>query len=237
MILEQIADLTKRIKENIRVINGKLYLNAYLLDEFFHFVNDNWRELGSPAVINTYLPLQKLVVDDFLLKIVVNNTSNNLYNSMMTYNASCTEEDLHRYLNLPYGGDGEIEHECTHTGAGNGVSDFKTQGVIQLDIKNPIVPGVGFVVVGPEIEAKDYDGLESAKDHFKKEAKTTKYHDAKHVIIHLIDTNTYYIAANRADSRWYELANMENIKHYRKQVKLWINDDGILGVKFREYKN
>ena len=59
------------------------------------------------------------------------------------------------------------------------------------------------------------------------------YHDATHVFIHVLDTNTYFIAKNKKTSNWLYLADTSTMKHYRRQVKLWLDDEGFLRVKFR----
>lgn len=231
-LLEHIKDLTERVRNNLKNINGNLYLDVYLEDEFFHLVNDNWYNLKNEAIAPSYLELQKIIIDDIFLKIIVDNKSGNLYNSMMTYNASCTEEDLHYFYNIPYGGEGELEHLCTHTGYGNNVSDLDAGKVLTLmaidSFENP-----GYVDVGPKFEVKDYKDLESAKSHIQKDAETSKFHDSVHVFVHIVDTNDYYITANKKATKFYKLAGTSQIKHHRQQVKLWLNDDGFLGVKFR----
>ena len=231
-LLDQIKDLTERVKNNLKNINGNLYLDVYLEDEFFHLVNDNWYNLKDTEIAISYLELQKIILNDVLLNIIVDNQSNNLYNSMMTYNASCTEEDLHYFYSIPFGGDGETEHLCTHTGYGNNTSDLDAGQVIRLpatdNFHNP-----GFVDVGPKFEVKDYKDLDSAKSYIQKDAETSKFHDSNHVFVHIIDTNDYYITANKKATKFYKLAGTSQIKHYRQQVKLWLDEDGFLGVKFR----
>ena len=231
-LLDYIKDLTDRVRKDLRVINGNLTLDNYLIDEFFHLVNDNWRDLRKPENATDYLELQDIVLNKILLEIIVDKTKGNLYNSTMTYNASCTEEDLHYFYKIPYGGYGEDEHLRTHTGYGNGVSDLDAGAMINLPATNDFGEA-GFVTVGPKFEVKDYKDLESAKDYVKAGVTTSKFHDSNHIFIHLIDTTIYYIAENKVDTKWYTLAGTSQIKHYRQQVKLWMCEDGFLGVKFR----
>jgi hypothetical protein len=150
---------------------------------------------------------------------------------MMTYNASCTEEDLHYFYKIPYGGDGELEHLCTHTGWGNGTADLNAGNEIYLLVTDNEVKEK--VRAGPRFEVKDYKDLSSANYYFEKDAETPVYHDATHVFIHVLDTNTYYIAENKKTSNWLYLADTDTMIHYRRQVKLWLDDEGFLGVKFR----
>ena len=151
---------------------------------------------------------------------------------MMTYNASCTEENLHYFYNIPYGGDGEMEHLCIHTGWGNGTADLNAGKLLYL-LAVDENGQVDYVEVGPKFEVKDYKDILSAEKYFKKDAETSVYHDATHVFIHILDTNTYYIAENRKTSKWYQLAETNAMKQYRRQVIIWVGDDGFLGVKFR----
>jgi hypothetical protein len=231
MIETNIQDLTAKIKANLQTIKGNTYLDNYLIDEFFHFVYDNQLLIRDSKVAPYYLELQHLVLDAVLLQIIVGNQSGVLYNSTMTYNASCTEEDIQKFYNIPYGGDGEIEHLCTHTGYGNGTSDLDAGRLIEVAVTDGQVQKN--VVVGPKFEVKDYKNLESANYYFEKGAETSTYHDATHVFIHILDTNTYFIAENRKTSNWLRLANTDTMKHYRQQVILWLDKDGFLGVKFR----
>lgn len=230
-LLSKIKDLTERVKANIRMFDNEYYLDVYLVRDYFNLVAENPQAIRSPYIAPDYLALQKIMLD-ILYNIEVNNERYNLYNSAMVYNASCTEEDLHYFLNIPYGGKGDIEHLCIHTGKGNNTSDFDAKQQIQLAVKSGLAQETVFV--GPKIEVKDYKDLKSAKEHFVAEAETTKYHDANHAFIHLIDTNIYFIAANKKDADWFVLANTSNIKHYRKQVILWMGEDGFLNVKFRQ---
>lgn len=232
MIIDIIKDLTKRIQANLQTIKGNLYLDVYLIDEFFRFVNANWKLIRDPEIAPHYLKLQQIILNDVLLNIIVGGESGNLYNSTMTYNATCTEENLHCFYDIPYGGDGDIEHLCIHTGWGNGTSDLNAGKLIYLLAKDNNNQ-VDYVEVGPKLEVKDYKDFSSAQKYFKQDAETSVYHDANHVFIHVLDTNTYYIAENRKTSKWYQLAETANIKQYRRQVKLWLNDDGFLGVRFR----
>jgi hypothetical protein len=232
LLINKIQDLTMRVKTNFQTINGNLYLDNYLIDEYFNLVATNWQYLKTPEVRQPYLELQALILDKILLNIIVNRQKGNLYNSMMTYNASCTEEDLHYFYNISYGGDGEIEHLCTHTGWGNGTSDLDAKRVLYILATD----GAGrkeYLEVGPKFEVKDYKDFSSAKKHFEEDAETSVYHDANHVFIHVLNTNTYYIAENRKTSNWYLLADTEGMKHYRRQVILWLDNEGFLGVKFR----
>ena len=231
-LLEYINDLTNRVKNDLKTINGNLTLDAYLEDEFFNLVNTNWKDLRSPEIRDSYLSLQDIILNKILLEIIVDNTKGNLYNSAMTYNASCTEEDLHYFYGIPYGGGGSDEHLRTHTGYGNGVSDLKADGQLQLPAIDDF-GNAGYVTVGPNFEVKDYKDLESAKKYVAEGVTTSKFHDANHIFIHLIDTNIYYIAENKTDTKWYILAGTSQIKHYRRQVKLWMCEDGFLGVRFR----
>jgi hypothetical protein len=231
-LINKIEDLTARVRSNLKTVNGNLYLDVYLIDEFFKLVNSNWQTIRKPEVAPSYLELQHIIVDEVLLKIIVDGKSGSLYNSMMTYNASCTEENLHYFYNIPYGGDGELEHLCTHTGYGKGTSDLDAGTLISLLIINQ--DGyVDSVKAGPKFEVKDYKDYESAQKYFKQGAGTSVYHDATHVFIHLLDTDMYYIAANKKTSNWYQLAETRTIKKYRRQVKLWLGDNGFLGVRFR----
>ena len=232
MIVDVIKDLTNRVQANLQIIKGNLYLNVYLIDEFFRFVNRNWKLIKDPEIAPHYLKLQHIILDDVLLNIIVGGESRNLYNSMMVYNATCTEEDLHYFYNIPYGGDGELEHLFIHTGYGNGTSDLNAGQFIYIMAKDNN-DQKDYVEVGPKIEVKDYKNLASAQKCFEQDAETPVYHDANHVFIHVLDTNTYYIAENRKTSNWYQLAEATNIKQYRRQVKLWLNNDGFLGVRFR----
>jgi len=118
----------------------------------------------------------------------------------MTYNATCTEEDLHYLFNIPYGGKGEIEHLDIHTGYGNGVSDLKSEELIILKVSNEF-GDINYVQAGPNFEVKDYKNKDSAKDYFEKQAETSVYHDSNNVFIHIIDNDTYYIAANKKGSK------------------------------------
>ena len=231
-LLFKIEDLTKRVKNNLQTINGNLYLDVYLIDEFFQLVNKNWKQIRHPQVASQYLDLQKIIVNDVLLNIIVNRVKGNLYNSMMTYNATCTEENLHRFYSIPYGGDGELEHLCIHTGYGNNTSDLDAGGVKQflaVDENGVVIS----VEAGPKFEVKDYKDILSAEQHFKREAETSVYHDATHVFIHILETNTFYLTENRKTAKWYQLAETNVMTQYRRQVKIWISDDGFLGVKFR----
>jgi hypothetical protein len=232
MMIDVIKDLTNKVQSNLRTINGNLYLDVYLIDEFFRFVNANWKYIKDPQIAPYYLKLQRIIINDVLLNIIVGGVCGNLYNSMMTYNATCTEENLHYFYKIPYGGDGEVEHLCIHTGFGNGTSDLNAGKLIRLLAKNDCNQ-VDYVEVGPKLEVKDYKNFSSAQKHFEQDAETSVYHDANHVFIHVLDTNTYYIAENRKTSKWYQLAAEDNIKQYRRQVKLWLDDDGFLGVRFR----
>ena len=232
-LIDQLINLTDRVKKDIKIINGNKYLNVYLIDEFFKFTAINWKEIRVEPLKTYFLNLQKIIIDEILLKIIVNKQKGNLYNSMMTYNATCTEEDLHYFYGIPYGGDGEIEHLCIHTGYGNGTSDLDSGCQIRL-LALDDEGNRDYVTIGPKLEVKDYKDKSSAKFHFEQEAETTVYHDSNHIFIHILDSDTYCIAANKKTSKWYHLEEANNIKHYRKQVKsLWICTDGLLGVKFR----
>ena len=230
-LVYKIQDLTARVQHNIRSINGNLYLDNYLINEYFELVAANWQYLKAPEVRTDYLKLQDIVLNKILLEIIVNKQKGNLYNSMMTYNASCTEEDIHYFCKIPYGGDGELEHLSTHTGWGNGTADLNAGGEISLLVVDNGVKKE--VRVGPKFEVKDYKDLSSANYYFEKDAETNVYHDATHVFIHVLDTNTYFIAQNKKTSNWLYLADTGAMKHYRRQVKLWLDDEGFLGVKFR----
>ena len=151
---------------------------------------------------------------------------------MMTYNAGCTEEDLHYVYTIAYGGDGEIEHLCIHTGYGNGTSDLNA-GELRTFTVTDAIGNSGPIQAGPRFEVKDYKDIESAQYYFKQDAETSTYHDSNHVFIHLLDTDSYYLAANKKTSRWFHLADSDKIPHKRRQVKLWLDADGFLGVKFR----
>lgn len=230
MLLKVIEDLTDRVRADIKTIDNKTYLDAHLIDEFFRLVTDNWQVLKTPEIAPTYLKLQNLVVG-VLLGIIVNRESGNIYNSMMTYNAGCTEETLHYFFNIPFGGDGELEHLHIHTGWGNGTSDFDAGRPVYIRIKG--ANSEKYVVIGPKIEVKDYRDLTSAEKYFEQDAETSVYHDSNHVFLHIMDTDTYYVAENRKTSNWLLLADSGKIKLVRRQVKLWIDDDGFLGVRFR----
>jgi hypothetical protein len=224
-LINKIQDLTARVKANCQTINGNLYLDNYLIDEYFNLVATNWQYLKQPTVRQPYLELQNIVLDTVLLNIIVNRQKGILYNSMMTYNASCTEEDLHRFYNIPYGGDGDIEHLCTHTGWGNGTSDLDAGQVLYILVTDELGQKE-YVEVGPKFEVKDYKDMTSARSYFEKDAETPVYHDANHVFIHILDSNTYYIAENKKTSKWYLLADTHTMKHYRRQIKLWVDADG-----------
>lgn len=230
-LVNKIQNLTARVQNNIQEINGNLYLDNYLINEYFELVEANWRYLKTPEVRTDYLKLQDIILKEILLEIIVNRQKGNLYNSMMTYNASCTEEDIHYFFKIPYGGDGELEHLCTHTGWGNGTADLNAGSEIDLLVVDNGVKEK--VRVGPKFEVKDYKDLKSATYYFEKDAETEVYHDATHVFIHVLDTNTYFIAKNKKTSNWLYLADIDTMKHYRRQVKLWLDDEGFLGVKFR----
>lgn len=232
MIVNVIKDLTDRVQANLQTIKGNLYLDAYLVDEFFRFVNTNWRRIKDPEIAPHYLKLQQIVLNDVLLNIIVGRESGNLYNSMMTYNANCTEEDLHKFYNIPYGGDGEVEHLCVHTGYGNGTADLHAGQELSFTVSDN-TGRVDSIKAGPKFEVKDYKNMESAKKYFMQDAETSVYHDATHVFIHVLDTNEYYLAANKKTSNWFKLEDTDKMPHYRSQVKLWLSDDGFLGVRFR----
>lgn len=232
-LVTYIKDLTERVKANIQIKKGNLYLDVYLIDEFFKLVNKNWMYLCYPEVLPSYLVLQKIVVDDILLNIIVNGERGNLYNSMMTYNASCTEEDLHYFYNIPYGGDGDVEHLCIHTGWGNGTSDLDAGKIVDILAEESDGWPIN-ISAGPKFEVKDYKNLNSAKAHFKEEAETPTYHDADYVFIHIIEGDTFYLAENKKTAYWYQLPEAKKMLRHRRQVKIWINKDtGILGVIFR----
>lgn len=230
MLLNKVIDLTNRIRNNLQTIQGERYLDVYLVNEFFELVAENWRALKSAEISPKYFELQEIILD-ILLNIEVKGQRGDLYNSMMTYNATCTEEDLHYFYNIPYGGQGELEHLCLHTGRGNNTSDLDAKAIIQLPVLT--INGRENTAAGPKFEVKDYKDFKSAREHFVQEAGTTVYHDANDVFIHLIDSPDYFIAANRKNAGWFLLANTQAIKHYRRQVILWMQDDGFLGVKFR----
>jgi hypothetical protein len=230
MLLNKVIDLTNRVRNNLQKIQGELYLDVYLFNEFFELVAENWRQLKSAEIAPKYFELQKIMLD-ILLNIEVNGQRGSLYNSMMTYNATCTEENLHYFYGIPYGGNGELEHLCIHTGRGNNTSDLDAKAIIQLPILTKNGPAI--ISAGTKFEVKDYKDFKSAREHFVQEAGTTVYHDANNVFIHLIDTTDYFIADNRKDAAWFLLANTQLIKRYRRQVILWMQDDGFLGVKFR----
>lgn len=231
-LINYIKDLTERVKANIQIKEGNLYLDVYLIDEFFKLVNKNWKYLCYPEVLPTYMTLQKIIVDDILLNIIVDGESGNLYNSMMTYNATCTEEDLHDFYGIPYGGKGELEHLNTHTGWGNGTSDLATEEPIKISAVEPDGWPIT-LTVGTKFEVKDYLNLSSARTWFEQDAETPTYHDANYVFIHIIEGDTFYLAENKKTATWYSLPATKDIVHHRRQVILWLKDDGILGVKFR----
>lgn len=231
MLVDYIKDLTVRVQNNIQIRNSNLYLDVYLIDEFFKLVNRNWKSLRDPEILPTYMALQKIIVDDILLNIIVGGESGNLYNSMMTYNATCTEEDLHKFYKIPYGGEGEIEHLCIHTGWGSGTSDLATEGLIEIPVVKP--DGLPITLTaGTKFEVKDYLNLDSAHTYFKQDAETSTYHDANYAFIHLIEGDTFYLAENKKTALWYSLPAAKDMVHHRRQVILWLKD-GILGVKFR----
>ena len=232
MIVDVIKDLTNRVQANLQTINGNLYLDVYLIDEFFRFVNTNWMFIKYPEIAPHYLKLQQIILNDVLLNIIVGYESGNLYNSMMTYNANCTEEDLHKFYNIPYGGDGELEHLCVHTGYGNGTADLNAGRELYFTVSDN-TGRIDYIKAGPRFEVKDYKNMESAKEYFVKDAETSVYHDATHVFIHVLDTNEYYLAANKKTSNWFQLVDTDAMPHYRSQVKLWLTEDGFLGVRFR----
>ena len=231
-LILQLTNLTSRIKSNIKIINGNKYLDVYLIDEFFRFTNTNWKEIRNDLVKPYFLELQKIIVDEILLEIIVGGQKGSLYNSMMTYNATCTEEDIHRFYGIPYGGNGDVEHLCIHTGYGNGTSDLDSG----CQLRFLVIDNAGnrdFVTAGPKFEVKDYQDFNSAQYYFKKDAETTVYHDSTHVFLHILDADTYYIAENKKTSKWYQLEEANAIVHYRKQVKLWLDPEGLLCVQFR----
>jgi len=230
-LINYIKDLTERVKANIQIKKGNLYLDVYLIDEFFKLVNKNWRYLCYPEVLPTYMTLQKIIVDDILLNIIVDGKSGDLYNSMMTYNATCTEEDLHEFYDIPYGGEGELEHLNIHTGRGNGTSDLATKEPIKISAVEPDGWPIT-LTVGTKFEVKDYLNLSSARTWFEQDAETSTYHDANYVFIHIIEGDTFYLAENKKTATWYSLPATKDIVHHRRQVILWLKDDGILGVKF-----
>ncbi len=232
MIVDVIKDLTNRVQANLCTINGNLYLDVYLIDEFFRLVAANWRIIKDPEIAPHYLKLQQIILNDVLLNIIVGREIGNLYNSMMTYNANCTEEDLHKFYNIPYGGDGEVEHLCVHTGYGNGTADLNAGQELDFVVSDS-TGRVDHIKAGPRFEVKDYKSMKSAKKYFWQDAETSVYHDATHAFIHILDTNEYYLAANKKTSNWFQLVDTDKMPHYRQQVKLWIANDGFLGVCFR----
>ena len=234
------TDLFNSFDKNLFEQDGRTFIKKdFEVKCFEAFSNSAY--VHNPSNYDIVKPL-----NDKLLNILLNVIAGGKCGidiAQMTYNASSDECNVHRtYPAFGYGGAGDIDHECHHTGEGYPGTDFVMEDDFAFVYEDPFTKEVknGILAKGLQIDGKAYWAMEGnpeknkpgAKDFLDANPDGSLGHSGNGLLLRIIsEHDTWYYCGNRAGFTPVKLINFKPILYY-KHVQLSIASDGLLNVVF-----